>query len=81
MTRPCPLSVTVGGYLLGVLDALETENFRRHAGHCSRCRQEISYLTPVARFLAAVKTVVPTADVRGQFGEVSVLLGYENPTW
>jgi hypothetical protein len=56
MTRPCPLSVTVGGYLLGVLDTQDTENFRRHAEDCSCCQREITYLAPVARFLEALKT-------------------------
>jgi hypothetical protein len=74
------MSDTIGGYLLDALCDRETAEFRQHIANCQCCRREISYLTPVARFLTAFKAAVREDDVREDFDTMTVLLGYK-PAW
>ncbi|WP_158852948.1 zf-HC2 domain-containing protein [Saccharothrix deserti] len=54
-THACPHTITVGGYLLGILLPQERDEFRGHAEACPHCRQAIDELKPSARLLDALK--------------------------
>jgi hypothetical protein len=64
MVHACPLTVTAGSYVLGVLSPQETDDFHQHAEECPYCRREVLELSPVASFLAPLKAVRQWASPR-----------------
>jgi hypothetical protein len=62
MKDACPYTVAVGGYVLGVLRAQESNEFREHAATCVHCEREILELNPVARLLETLKVVASTGE-------------------
>ncbi len=60
MTR-CPDQVSVGAYVLDVLEPGERERMARHLGACPRCAADLADLAPLPARLAAV----PARDVLG----------------
>jgi hypothetical protein len=62
MTYACPYIVTAGAYVLGVLCAQESNEFRQHAEVCPYCQREIAELTPTVRLLEILKTETHAAN-------------------
>ena len=55
MVHACPLTVTAGSYVLGVLSPPENNEFHQHTEECPYCEREVLELSPVASFLAPLK--------------------------
>jgi hypothetical protein len=49
----------LGGYLLGGLDAADTERFDAHLVRCDECRDELDRLTPVPELLRSLENAAP----------------------
>lgn len=64
MVRACPLTVTAGSYVLGVLSPPENNEFHQHAEECPYCRREVQELSPVVSFLAPLKAERRWTSVR-----------------
>ena len=64
MVQACPLTVTAGSYVLGVLDPQETSEFHQHTEACPYCRREVLELSPVVSFLAPLKAGHQWASAR-----------------
>lgn len=64
MTDACPHAVSTGGYLLGLLTAEETAEFRQHSARCPHCRSEIVALMPGALFLQELRADFQAAERR-----------------
>lgn len=61
MTDACPHAHSAGSYLLGLLTAQETTEFRLHSTECAQCRWEIIELTPGVLYLEQLR-----ADIRAE---------------
>jgi anti-sigma factor RsiW len=64
MVHACPLTVTAGSYVLGVLSPPESNEFHQHAEECPDCWREVLELSPVVSFLASFKAERQWASVR-----------------
>ncbi|CAM3505246.1 hypothetical protein KIPE111705_11580 [Kibdelosporangium persicum] len=63
MTSACSYTVTVGGYVLGVLNVRESKEFHEHIEVCAQCSREVVELSPVARMLAPLRTAARAAHL------------------
>jgi Putative zinc-finger len=50
----CPVSTSLGAYLLGSLDSREREEIERHLVSCAECREEIIGLAPLPGMLSRI---------------------------
>ena len=64
MTDVCPHAASAGSYLLGMLTAEETDDFRRHSTRCAHCQWELVVLMPGALFLKELRADVLAAGPR-----------------
>lgn len=64
MTDVCPHAVSAGSYLLGLLTAQETTEFRLHSTECEQCQWEIIELAPGVLYLEQLKAEIRTRHPR-----------------
>lgn len=55
----------LGGYLLGGLDAADTERLDAHLPHCDECRDELDRLAPVPELLRSLENAAPLTVAAG----------------
>lgn len=58
MTDACPHAISAGSYLLGLLTAQETAEFRLHSTECAQCQWEIIELAPGVLYLEQLKAAI-----------------------
>ncbi|MDX8055610.1 hypothetical protein SK571_40070 [Lentzea sp. BCCO 10_0798] len=64
MTDACPHALSAGSYLLGLLTAEETQEFRQHSTRCSHCQGELVDLMPGALYLQELRADILAAGRR-----------------
>jgi anti-sigma-K factor RskA len=62
MSEPASPHVEVAGYLLGKLEADETEAFEAHLAGCHDCRRQLEELGGLPELLAAATPAIPLPD-------------------